>query len=143
MMIPAGRQVCYLRRPCQHLALGTENQSWFVSAARARQPSWHQIMRGSGGAGDLPQHLHQTCHAAPYQARFAELAAELGCALHDPLPGLLRIPADERRRLRWEKDIHFTPAGHEALARSLEPVLAGMLAQGPSPLPAAGPREVA
>jgi carbamoyltransferase len=91
----------------------------------------------------LPQHLDQTCDAAPYQARFAELAAELGCALHDPLPGLLRIPADERRRLRWEKDIHFTPAGHEALARSLEPVLAGMLAQGPSPLPAAGPREFA
>jgi carbamoyltransferase len=91
----------------------------------------------------LPQHLDQTCDAAPYQARFAELAAELGCALHDPLPGLLRIPPDERRRLRWEKDIHFTPAGHEALARSLEPVLAGMLAQGPSPLPAAGPREFA
>lgn len=91
----------------------------------------------------LPQHLDQTCDAAPYQARFAELAADLGCALHDPLPGLLRIPAAERRRLRWEKDIHFTPAGHEALARSLAPVLAGMLAQTPSPLPAAALREVA
>lgn len=91
----------------------------------------------------LPQHLDQTCDAAPYQARFAELAADLGCALHDPLPGLLRIAPAERRRLRWEKDIHFTPAGHEALARSLEPVLAGMLAQRPSPLPAAELRELA
>jgi carbamoyltransferase len=85
----------------------------------------------------LPQHLDQTCDAAPYQARFNELAGELGCQLHDPLPDLLEIPAADRRRLRWEKDIHFTPAGHDALARSLEPVMARMLAQ--APLPAAAP----
>jgi carbamoyltransferase len=84
----------------------------------------------------LPQHLDQTCSAAAYQARFAELAEDLGCALHDPLPDLLRIAPAERRRLRWEKDIHFTPAGHEALARSLEPVMARMLAQAQPPLPA-------
>lgn len=77
----------------------------------------------------LPQHLDEVCDAVPYQARFAELAADLGCRLHDPLPGLLRIPPAERRRLRWEKDIHFTPAGHDALARSLEPVIRQMLAQ--------------
>jgi lysophospholipase L1-like esterase len=81
----------------------------------------------------LPQHLDQVCDAAPYQARFAELADELGCRLHDPLPDLLRYPVAERRRLRWEKDIHFTPAGHEALARSLEPVLTQMLAQQRQP----------
>lgn len=75
----------------------------------------------------LPQHLDQTCDAAAYQARFAELAADVGCMLHDPLPDLLCIPASERRRLRWEKDIHFTPAGHAALATSLEPVLGEML----------------
>jgi carbamoyltransferase len=75
----------------------------------------------------LPQHLDGTCDAAPYQARFAELASDLGCRLHDPLPNLLRIAPDARRRLRWEKDIHFTPAGHDALARSLEPGIADML----------------
>jgi carbamoyltransferase len=85
----------------------------------------------------LPQHLDQTCSAVACQARFAELAEDLGCALHDPLPDLLDIAPAERRRLRWEKDIHFTPAGHEALARSLAPVMAGMLAQAPDPLPAA------
>ena len=75
----------------------------------------------------LPQHLDETCDAAPYQARFAELAAELGCRLHDPLPDLLRIAPAARRRRRWETDIHFTPAGHDALARSLEPVVAALL----------------
>lgn len=75
----------------------------------------------------LPQHLDQVCDAAPYQARFAELAAELGCTLHDPLPGLLAYDSAVRRRFRWETDIHFTPEGHRALADSLAPVLAGVL----------------
>jgi carbamoyltransferase len=75
----------------------------------------------------LPQHLDETCDAAPYQARFAELAKETGCRLHDPLPDLLRIEPAARRQLRWEQDIHFTPAGHDALARSLAPVIADML----------------
>jgi lysophospholipase L1-like esterase len=76
----------------------------------------------------LPQHLDQVCDAANYQARFAELAAELRCTLHDPLPDLLSYARDERRRFRWETDIHFTPAGHMALARSLAPVLERVLA---------------
>jgi carbamoyltransferase len=81
----------------------------------------------------LPQHLDQTCDASGYQARFAELAAATRCMLHDPLPELLSIPAPQRRLLRWEKDIHFTPAGHKALASSLEPVLSAMLGALPEP----------
>ena len=77
----------------------------------------------------LPQHLDEVCDAGAYQARFAELAAELQCVLHDPLPDLLAYPADERRRFRWETDIHFTLAGHLALARSLAPTLERVLAQ--------------
>jgi lysophospholipase L1-like esterase len=76
----------------------------------------------------LPQHIDELCDAAPYQARFAELAAELGCTLHDPLPDLLRYLPGPRRRLRWEKDIHFTAEGHDALARSLAPVSERLLA---------------
>jgi carbamoyltransferase len=90
----------------------------------------------------LPQHLDQTCSAAAYQARFAELAEDLACTLHDPLPDLLRIVPAERRRLRWEADIHFTPAGHEALACSLAPVMARMLAQAQHPLPASLPSTI-
>ena len=75
----------------------------------------------------LPQHLDETCDAAPYQARFAELAAELGCTLHDPLPDLLSYDRHIRRTFRWEIDIHFTPAGHRAIATSLAPVLERVL----------------
>ncbi len=77
----------------------------------------------------LPQHLDQVCDAGPYQARFAELASELGCILHDPLPDLLAYTPEVRRRFRWETDIHFTPQGHRAIADSLQPVLAELLAQ--------------
>jgi carbamoyltransferase len=75
----------------------------------------------------LPQQIDEMCDASGYQARFAELAAELGCTLHDPLPHFLSYPKAQRRRLRWEKDIHFTPEGHRALAGSLAPVLAQLL----------------
>jgi carbamoyltransferase len=81
----------------------------------------------------LPQHLDQTCDPSGYRTRFTELSGELGCYLHDPLPDLLDIPPAERRRLRWEQDIHFTPAGHEAIARSLAPAMARILAQAPAP----------
>lgn len=81
----------------------------------------------------LPQHLDQTCDASGYQARFSELALDTGCMLHDPLPDLLCMSAPERRGLRWEQDIHFTPAGHEALASSLAPVLTEMLDALPEP----------
>lgn len=75
----------------------------------------------------LPQHMDKVCDAAPYQARFAELARATGCILHDPLPQLLALGEVERRALRWPVDIHYTPAGHAAIAQSLAPVLARVL----------------
>ena len=77
----------------------------------------------------LPQHLDEACDASGYQARFTELAADMKCTLHDPLPAFMRYPADERRRFRWETDIHYTPEGHCALAESLAPVLHRLLVQ--------------
>ncbi|MES2019076.1 MAG: SGNH/GDSL hydrolase family protein [Pseudomonadota bacterium] len=76
----------------------------------------------------LPQHLDQVCDASNYQARFAELAGDLGCTLHDPLPDLLAYRKEERRGFRWETDIHFTPAGHLAMAQSMAPALVRLLA---------------
>ena len=76
----------------------------------------------------LPQHLDELCDARPYQARFAELAAHTGCTLHDPLPQMLAYPSATRRAFRWANDIHYTPAGHQALADSLKPVLEPILA---------------
>ncbi len=81
----------------------------------------------------LYQHVEETSDASPYQARFRELAAELGCTLHDPLPDLLRYSPAQRRRFRFENDIHPTPEGHEAIACSLAPVIEQLLAGQGSP----------
>lgn len=71
----------------------------------------------------LAQYVEETADPSGYQARFAEAAATAGCTLHDPLADLRKYPKEERRAFRFEKDIHLTPAGHRALARSLAPVL--------------------
>ena len=70
----------------------------------------------------LPQHLDEVASPRGYHARFAELARP-AVAVHDPLPDLLHYPRAERRALRFPTDVHFTIAGHEALADSLEPVI--------------------
>jgi hypothetical protein len=81
----------------------------------------------------LYQHIEGTASARSYQARFAELCRDAGCTLHDPLPDLLRYSAEERRAFRFPIDIHPTPAGHEALARSLAPTLSRLLGDAPAP----------
>lgn len=64
---------------------------------------------------------------ANYQARFGELAQETGCHPHDPLPGLWQYGPEERRSFRFAHDTHFSRRGHEALARSLAPAVAGVM----------------
>ena len=64
-----------------------------------------------------------TSDPSSYQTRFRELATATGCVLHDPLADLQSYSAAERRRFRFEKDVHLTPAGHAALAASLAPVV--------------------
>lgn len=67
----------------------------------------------------LYQHVEGTSTTDGYRARFRELCAELRCTLHDPLPDLLRYSSEQRRRFRFEKDVHPTPEGHAAIADSL------------------------
>lgn len=81
----------------------------------------------------LYQHIEETSDAGPYQARFRELAADTGCAVHDPLPDLLKYPMERRRRFRFEKDVHPTPEGHDALAASLAPAIERLLAVAAHP----------
>jgi carbamoyltransferase len=52
--------------------------------------------------------------------RFREVCEANGCFFHDPLEDLLRYPLTQRRAFRYAKDPHPTPAGHIALARSLQ-----------------------
>jgi hypothetical protein len=76
----------------------------------------------------LHHYVERTADPTAYQARFRELAEATGATLHDPLPDLWQYPAAQRRRFRFERDVHPTPEGHAALAASIAPVLARVLA---------------
>jgi lysophospholipase L1-like esterase len=62
-----------------------------------------------------------------YQARFAELARVTPARVHDPLPDLLALPPNERRALRFERDVHPTPFAHDLLARSIASAVAPLV----------------
>ena len=67
----------------------------------------------------LYHYVEGIADATAYRARFAELAGETGAHLHDPLPELLALSSEERRSLRFERDVHPTPFAHATLAQSL------------------------
>ncbi|MBX7165042.1 MAG: SGNH/GDSL hydrolase family protein [Pirellulales bacterium] len=69
----------------------------------------------------------------PYQARYRELAAQIGCYLHDPLPDLWKYTPEERRAFRFKVDSHYTPAGHKAIAASIAPTIERIMAEHPAP----------
>ena len=77
----------------------------------------------------LYQHVEGTAVATPYQRRFAELCSEIGCTLHDPLPDLQRYTREQRRGFRFSVDIHPTPEGHAAIAKSLAPAIQTVLSR--------------
>lgn len=78
----------------------------------------------------LYQYVEETSDPSMCQLRFREVADATGCRLHDPLPDLLRYSAAARRGFRFEQDVHPTPAGHAALAKSLAMTLAEVLCTG-------------
>jgi hypothetical protein len=75
----------------------------------------------------LYQYVEKTASARAYRARFRELAGRAGVTLHDPLPDLLHHSRRERRGFRFRRDCHLTRSAHEALARSLAPVVRAQL----------------
>lgn len=75
----------------------------------------------------LYQHIEETCDPSAYQKRFKELSDSTGCILHDPLIDLLKYSPEQRRKFRFEIDIHLTPLGHKAIATSLLPVIKNIL----------------
>ncbi|MGQ0715203.1 MAG: GDSL-type esterase/lipase family protein [Gemmatimonadaceae bacterium] len=70
-----------------------------------------------------------------YRARFSEVAEATGAHLHDPLPDLHSLPSEQRRQLRFERDVHPTPLAHELLARSIAPAAAPLIGAN-APVPA-------
>jgi lysophospholipase L1-like esterase len=71
----------------------------------------------------LYHYVEESASPRAYQARFRELAEATGCALHDPLPDLLRYSPTQRRAFRFRNDIHPTEAGHRALSLSISQVV--------------------
>lgn len=67
--------------------------------------------------------------ARPYQARFRELAGELGCHFLDPLPALAAAPKEAIRRMYFENDGHLTAEGHAAVAAALAPAVLSALGE--------------
>lgn len=104
-----------------------KHPAWLLMRAILRK--WIGEHKGPVLLMPLPlyQFVERTSDPTCYQRRFAELAAETGCRVHDPLPDLWRYAAAERRAFRFEHDVHPTPAGHAAIAASLAPVVQSML----------------
>jgi lysophospholipase L1-like esterase len=73
------------------------------------------------------QYIERTASADAVRARFAELHDPPALYVHDPLPDLWSESKDVRRGFRFPNDHHFTPAGHRALANSLEPLLSRLI----------------
>lgn len=103
---------------------------------RAILLEWGRVHRGPILVLPLPlyQHVEETASPLNYQARFSELANDGRFVVHDVLPDLLKYDKAERREFRFRTDIHWTRAGHEAVARSLAPVVANLLAGYNQPL---------
>jgi len=75
----------------------------------------------------LYQFIEDLSDPSGYRARFAELAAESGTYLCDPLDEMRNHPEEVRKDFRFRTDPHLSPAGHAALAQVLAPVVANIL----------------
>ncbi|HET7233301.1 MAG TPA: SGNH/GDSL hydrolase family protein [Longimicrobium sp.] len=85
----------------------------------------------------LYHYVEETSSPEPYRRRFAELARDTGAMLHDPLDDFHRVPKAERRALRWQQDIHPTPAWHRVMADSLAARLRPLASAATQPADAA------
>lgn len=96
---------------------------------RAILTAWHAEVCCPMVIVPLPlyQHVEETADAGAYQQRFAELGADLGVTILDPLPALRAHDRTARRGFRFAKDVHLSPAGHAALAAALAPGIATAL----------------
>lgn len=109
----------------------SDNPAWRVlRAILLRWIKEHQEIRGPVLLAPIPfyHYVEEISDGTAFVTRFRELAASAGCAFHDMLPDLQAYPAAERRRFRFEKDVHLTPAGHAAVAASLAPAVRAALA---------------
>jgi hypothetical protein len=96
-----------------------DSPEWLVMREIIKQ--WSEMAQSKFLVVPLPlyQFIEETSDPKNYQARFSELHSQLGIEVFDPLPDLLKYPADERRNFRHKTDVHPTLEGHKAIANSL------------------------
>jgi carbamoyltransferase len=75
----------------------------------------------------LYQYIEETASPKRYQARFRSLEVPDRVIVHDPLPAFRAHSREERRRFRFERDVHPTRAAHRVLAESLAGCLEPLL----------------
>lgn len=92
---------------------------WQLMSALLRQ--WISDARAPVLLMPIPDYIYIEGHDRPdaYVRRFRELAIDVGCAFHDPLPDFLRYSLSKRRAMRFPRDGHYSPIGHSVLAHSL------------------------
>lgn len=73
--------------------------------------------------------LDSSAEPGGYRLRLRELAIDTGCLLHDLLPDLRGYPPTERASFHFPSDTHLSAAGHAAIAHSLAPALARLVAR--------------
>jgi hypothetical protein len=70
----------------------------------------------------LPRFIYvkEKASAKNYQTRFQEIATETSSFVFDPLPDLLKLSMEERRKLYYMEG-HLTPQGHTYMANIIGP----------------------
>ena len=75
----------------------------------------------------LPQHIEDVADPEVYLRRFRELSDPPAVTLHDFIPEFRTYPLEQRAGFHFVNDYHSSPAGHIALADSLEAPLRALV----------------
>ena len=77
----------------------------------------------------LPTHHYVDEHSdfTVVEKRFRELDSLKNVTVFNPLPQFMKYPEEERRKFRFEVDIHPTAFGHQVYAQTFKPVIENIL----------------
>lgn len=75
----------------------------------------------------LYQYVEETSSPDDYIQRFSELNTMPGVHIHNPLLHMVSYSKEERRKFRFAKDMHPTPACHRVLAETLAKKIATLV----------------
>jgi lysophospholipase L1-like esterase len=119
------------------------NPSWKLMQAILRQ--WVSELKVPAVIAVVPvyQYVEETASYKDVRKRFDELAKSIDAPVYHLVDDLMRQPAEARRMLRFEKDVHFTPFAHKLVGEALAKVVAPLLDASPSLEVNSAPRSAA